>query len=108
MSRAVHSTSRSSRNGASCGALGTSPTPPPEWGRRSGGLRGAGALLLLDPGPQLVPPGGQAPARLQEALQRGSGRVVPEVVLDQLAPRLLEQIVLDQLAGEAPDARCFL
>src|SRR5699024_2863097 len=90
------------------GCRGRLSTPSPERGPPSGRIRGAGALLLQDPRPQLVPTGGQPPARLQEALEGGAGRDVPEVVLDQLAPLLLEKVVLDQLTGEAPDSRCLV
>src|SRR5690606_28366514 len=49
-----------------------------------------------DPLPQLVAARREAPAGVEEALQRGAGGDVPEVVLDQLDPLLVLRVVLEQ------------
>src|SRR5699024_12030925 len=68
-------------------------------------LHDALPILPLDPAPQLVPPCGQVPAGVQEALQGGTGSGVPEVVLGQLGPLLVQRVVLDQVTGDRPGAR---
>src|SRR5699024_11265718 len=66
-------------------------------------LHDALPILPLDPAPQLVPPCGQVPAGVQEALQGGTGSGVPEVVLGQLGPLLVQRVVLDQVTGDRPE-----
>src|SRR5699024_11907277 len=82
---------------------------PLQGAGRSGSASGrggaGGSLLFLDPVPQLVAPGGETLARLEEARQGTARCDVAEVVLDQLDALLAQRVVLDEVASEAPDAR---